>query len=321
MFPAGTRKHLALGVDSSVMTTATPNERSGITVYRLHCQRQLIASMQPELRRLYMRALRLNDSKAASELLRRAVEVLEYLNPILLKKPKLLANDLQRLLAVPVLISFRPQDGYYHQTLIKHLKELHVGSKTGIACDERARWKWSGVVGSLATLIWEVAEALRSKSIHPIRGDLSSIVLLIETKDPHIKHAAQSLHAFSHRTVDAWIDEVCLPILYLLRSDLIPSKQGRRKRSDPKRTNSSAKKLRDKIYLEARGSRECHLSPGRAAISRSRRPEGRGSPLTEASSCSLVCVSRNDKAQRGRGCPPTTAFLCSPRALPTVGRR
>ena len=226
--------------------------------------------MQPELRRLHMRALRLNDSKAASELLRRAVEVLEYLNPILLKNPKLLAHDLQKLLAVPVLISFRPQDGYYHQTLIRHLKELHVGSKTGIACNERARWKSSGVVGSLATLIWEVAEALRSKSIHPIRGDLSSIVLLVETTHPQIKHAAQSLPAFSHKTVDAWIEKVCLPILFLLRSDLTPSKQGRRKGNDRERINPNAKRLRDKVVarlreMVARPGNKWHSVPPRAS--------------------------------------------------------
>jgi hypothetical protein len=220
----------------------------------IQSEEELIDGMEPDLRRLCMRALRLNDSKAANELLRRAIEVQEYLTPILLEKPQLLADELKQLFTVPVpvLLAFRPSHPLYYKKVIKHLRKLKVGAKTGVACDEYARWQSSGSAGSLAALLYNTVDALRSSHVQPLRGDLRGIVRLIEIERPQIKNAARSLPPFGHDTVDRWIKEACLPILYLLRPNLKPARQGRRKHNDPERANPSAKKLRDKIVARIR---------------------------------------------------------------------
>jgi len=214
----------------------------------------LIEQVPSELERLGKKALYLEAEQArpaAEELVKRAIEVLRHLGPVLMHRPDLLKGKAVKRFDMPVLIALSRSHRYYYKRVLHQLRGLKIGSQTGIAWSERANWKSEGSTGRWALILYHVAEMLRTND-PPGDHEIETYALEIRTKHPYILEDARKLEAFGPDSVDAWIKKVCLPVLYVLRPDLRLAKRGRRKRKDKERADPRVKKQRDAIVARIR---------------------------------------------------------------------
>jgi hypothetical protein len=190
--------------------------------------KELIEQIPSRLERLRQRALLLDGKparQAASELLALALEVQNNLGPVFMNAPHLLRNEASQLFAFPVLVSLSRGHQYYYRRVLNQVKKLKLGSKTGIACHERANWKSDGEAGTSAVTLYNIVQALRTKSSAP--DHLTKAYLLVIQKDhTGIAQNASALPPLSRSSVDCWV-QTCLQILYIFRPSLTPRKQGR----------------------------------------------------------------------------------------------
>jgi hypothetical protein len=212
---------------------------------------ELLDQISCPLERLQQRALLLNDRDAARELLLRASEILQRFGPVLVDAPELLAEDAVTRLDMPVPLALSRSHRYYYKRIIHRLHKLKLGSKTGIACHERANWKSAGSVGAWAVLLYNIVEALRTNGATP---DPTTEAFVLQVKRDHrsIAEAASRLPKFGPESVEDWIKTACSPILYIFRLDLKPAKRGKRKRTDQERADPRAKRERDAIVQRIR---------------------------------------------------------------------
>jgi hypothetical protein len=221
---------------------------------------RLVDQTSPELERLMRRALSLNDDKAskevakesAKELLRRATEILEYLGPVLMDAPHLLADEAMKRFDMPSLIALHRGHRYYYKRVLDRLRELNLGSETGVACRDRANWKSTGNTGALAVTLYNTVKALRTNSTPQADNVTKAFVLYIRKCHPSIATTASGLQEFGADSVDDWIEQGCLPVLYALMPKLQPMKRGRRKQTDKERADPLAKRKRDAIVQRIR---------------------------------------------------------------------
>jgi len=212
---------------------------------------KLILETEPKLAGLKQRALLLDDRGAAKELLRRADEVLQHFGPVLMDKPHLLAAAAPGRLDFPAPVALSRSHRYYYKRVIDRLHGLKLGCKTGIACHKRANWKGTGSIGQWAVLLWNIVEALRTKSTVPDPTTQAFVLDILRTY-PEIAKASCRLSRFGPDSVDDWIRNACSPILYIYRPNLQPVKRGKRKRTDKKRADPGAKRGRDAIVQRIR---------------------------------------------------------------------
>jgi hypothetical protein len=149
---------------------------------------ELIDQISCPLERLQQRALLLNDSDAASE-------VLQRFGPVLMDAPELLTEDAVIRLDMPVPVSLSRSHKYYYKRIINRLHKLKLGSKTGIACHKRANWKSAGGVGVWAVLLYNIVETLRASGRAP-DYTTEAFALQIKRDHPNILKAASRLPKF-----------------------------------------------------------------------------------------------------------------------------
>jgi hypothetical protein len=212
----------------------------------------LINQIPSELERFQKQALLLDDHEAAKELLRRATEVQQYLGPVLMDAPHLLSEEAVKRLEMPALVALSRGHRYYYKRVLNQLRELKLGSETGIACHERANWKSEGMTGAWAVGLYNTVEALRTKSTPEGDHVIEAFVRWIRMDHPTIAEDALTLEPFGRRTVEEWIKKVCSPVLYVFRPELRPAKRGKRKRTDKERADPHAKRQRDAILQRIR---------------------------------------------------------------------
>jgi hypothetical protein len=215
----------------------------------------LIEQIPSELERLKKKALNLETEQAkpaAQELLKRAIEVMQHLGPVLMDRPDLLRDDVVKRFEMPVLMALHRGHRYYYKRVLNKLRALKLGSKTGIACRERANWKSTGDTGGLAVTLYNTVKALRTNSSLQADNVTKAFVLYIRKYHPAIATAAAGLPEFGAGSVDKWIEKGCSPVLYALMPKLQPMTRGKRKRTDLERADPRAKRQRDAIVQRIR---------------------------------------------------------------------
>jgi hypothetical protein len=216
--------------------------------------KELIEQNPSRLERLLQRALFLNGKPArhaAGKLLAMALEVQDYLGPVLMTAPHLLKNEASNLFAFPVLIALSRGHEYYYQRVLKQVRKLNLGSKTGIASHARANWKSEGETGTWAVALYNTVQALRTGS-EPRSYVIKAYVRHIRMHHPTIATNAAELPPFGPDSVDEWINKACSPVLYVFRPKLRPAKRGMRKHTDKERADPRAKRQRDAIVQRIR---------------------------------------------------------------------
>lgn len=208
-----------------------------------------IDAIDDDLERLKQRAILLLDREAANELLGQATEAVRHFVPILLAHPELLADAAALRFDMPVLIALSRSHRHYHKRILDCVRISTLGSKTGVACGERANWKSDNPVGAWAVDLYNTVLGLRSGDTPNSNPLVTLYITVIKARHPEIVSEARSLPATSKP--DEWTP-VCAKILYVLRPELQPMPRGKRKAGDIRRADPRLRKERNAILARIR---------------------------------------------------------------------